>query len=241
MNKGASSISVNLFKFFNPFIPWRPYCPYLPCFPFLAFISLLNTKSFVLFTAYTYIYIYKWRFYHFLCFCWQYPILTKCQYSDNECISEKVHIQVEKSAEKIWRIRKSSYLCNRNEVKTTSATQRDRFWKIFEKSCKKIWRLENLVLPLQPLSPQKRKQGSEKKVWKIFQKDLVVWKKGLTFASLSATKKRSNKTRSSGLTELRIVLIEIYEQRSLKLLSSKVFIHSKEWFQTIPLRLELKI
>ena len=37
------------------------------------------------------------------------------------------------------------------------------------------------------------------------------------------------------------VLIEIYKQRSLKLLSSKVFIHSKEWFQTIPLRLELKI
>ena len=36
--------------------------------------------------------------------------------------------------------------------------------KFLKNSCKKIWRKEKLVLPLQPLSPLKRKQRSEKKV-----------------------------------------------------------------------------
>jgi len=40
-------------------------------------------------------------------------------------------------------------------------TGSEKFLKIL---AKKIWRKEKLVLPLQPLSPQKRKQRSEKKV-----------------------------------------------------------------------------
>ena len=61
------------------------------------------------------------------------------------------------------------------------------FWKSFEKSSQKIWWFEKLVLSLHPLSPKNESRVLKKKVLKKFQKDLVVTKKGFTFAPLSAS------------------------------------------------------
>ena len=81
---------------------------------------------------------------------------------------------------------------------------------------------------------KKKFEKSCKKIWWLRKKVLPLhhfplWKSGQA------------RRLERALRWTRNVLIAIYEQRSLKLLSSKVFIHSKEWFQTIPLRLELKI
>ena len=96
------------------------------------------------------------------------------------------------------------------------------FWKSFEKSFKIFWRFKKLDLSLHPLSPHNESERSKKKVWKIFQKDLVVSKKGFTFAPLSALKKRLKLSRSSdrhrnricSYSDIRTAFFEEFEQQS---------------------------
>ena len=151
---------------------------------------------------------------------------------------------------KIWQKKDGEIFADSEKVTTFAPAMRSkrplkhkqRFWKSFLKNlAKKIWRFEKLALPLHPLSPQKRKQRSEKKFEKSCKKIWWLRKKVLPLHHFPLWKSGQARRLERAFRWTRNVLIAIYEQRSLKLLSSKVFIHSKEWFQTIPLRLELKI
>ena len=84
--------------------------------------------------------------------------------------------------------------------KTTSEAQTKVLKKFFEKSCKKIWKFEKLALPLHPLSPQKRKQRSEKKSLKNLAKRFGGYEKRFylctTFRYEKAVKRGGSKERS---------------------------------------------
>ena len=102
------------------------------------------------------------------------------------------------------------------------------FKKVMKKSSSKIWWFEKFVLPLQPLSPLKRKQRSEKKSLKNLSKRFGGLKKRFYLCTTFRYEKAVKLNEVFGPHRIESVLIEIYERRSLKLLSSKVFIHSKE-------------
>ena len=133
---------------------------------------------------------------------WQgFPKVPNMQIAYNQWDKKKVPFGIEKSARKICRIRKSRYLCNRIWEGNTQSLQNNGFWKSFEKSFQIIWRFEKLDLSLHPLSPQNESSVLKKKVWKILQKDLVVSKKGFTFAPLSAPKMSGQNERPKGRPE----------------------------------------
>ena len=99
--------------------------------------------------------------------------------------------------------------------------------KFLKNSCKKIWRKEKLVLPLQPLSPQ-NESNVLKKSLKNLSKRFGGFKKRFYLCTTFRYEISGQTIEVERPLRIESVLIVIYEQRSLKLLSSKVFIHSKE-------------
>ena len=144
-------------------------------------------------------------------------------------------------AKKIKKSVKKNWKCCVNSLIFAPASREKRLEKLMRKVLKnfekKFWNLLEIpkfALPLHPLMNQTMILGEIKRFWKISEKkvskSLVVTKKGLTFAPLSAKKKRTgSKTRPKGwvwkIKEI-VLYSNIIEQRSLKYLSSKVFIHS---------------
>ena len=122
-----------------------------------------------------------------------------------------------KSSEILWRFRKMTYLCTRFECNTRFEAIRKKvlkkFWKILKNSFKKIWWFENKHLSLHRFPLKNRGQNSG----------------------------RGRKADPGEIKEIVLIVIywtaffEVFEQ--LKVFSTL----AREWFQTIPLRLELKI
>ena len=104
----------------------------------------------------------------------------------------------------------------------------ERSEKVLKKSFKIFWRFEKLDLSLHPLSPHNESERSEKKFEKSFKKIWWFQKKVLPLHHFPLRKSGQSLAGLRTDTETEFVLIAIYEQRSLKNLSSKVFIHSKE-------------
>ena len=113
--------------------------------------------------------------------------------------------------------------------------------KIFEKFLQKDLEKRKTCLTFATAFASKTKAAFWKKSLKNLSKRFGGLKKRSYLCTTFRYEKAVKQNEVFGPHRIESVLIEIYEQRSLKLLSSKVFIHSKEWFQTIPLRLELKI
>ena len=113
--------------------------------------------------------------------------------------------------------------------------------KIFEKFLQKDLEKRKTCLTFATAFASKTKAAFWKKSLKNLSKRFGGLKKRFYLCTTFRYEKAVKLNEVFGPHRIESVLIEIYEQRSLKLLSSKVFIHSKEWFQTIPLRLELKI
>ena len=120
----------------------------------------------------------------------------------------------EKSSEILWRFRKMTYLCTRFECNTRFETIRKKVLKKFWKILsKKIWWFENKHLSLHHFPLKNRGQNSG----------------------------RGRKADPGEIKEIVLIVIywtaffEVFEQ--LKVFSTL----AREWFQTIPLRLELKI
>ena len=151
---------------------------------------------------------------------------------------------------KIWQEKDGEIFADSEKVTTFAPAMRSkrplkhkqRFWKSFLKNlAKRFGGLKNLPYLCIRFRLKNESNVLKKKFEKSCKKIWWLRKKVLPLHHFPLWKSGQARRLERALRWTRNVLIAIYEQRSLKLLSSKVFIHSKEWFQTIPLRLELKI
>ena len=146
---------------------------------------------------------------------------------------------------------KSPYLCTRFEREIPLESDKNRFWKILKKKFRNLLEIQKNDLPLHPLRMQHTvrndtKKGSEKilknsfkKIWWFENKHLSLHR--FPLKNRGQNSGRGRKADPGEIKEIVLIVIywtaffEVFEQ--LKVFSTL----AREWFQTIPLRLELKI
>ena len=136
--------------------------------------------------------------------------------------------------------RKTPYLCTRFDEDNTSRMRkflrRFRWWKKSSKRFGSYQKTSYLCTRFdEDNTSRTRKFLGRFDDEKIFQKDLEIWKTCLTFAPLSHSSERGLWQRWNSEQNWNKVLWRFWAAK--KVLSTL----SREWFQTIPLRLELKI
>ena len=148
----------------------------------------------------------------------------------------RVQIRCQKCSKKVFKIF-GSLLQNtlslhplwESSMRASQSGVLKKFWKKLQN----IWRVEKFALSLHPLSPQKRKHGSEKKKFENFSKK-IWWfgKKVLPLHHFPPLKWRTKLERFWRPRRARKVLTIKIEQRSLKIFEQQSFSTlEKEWFQ----------
>ena len=145
---------------------------------------------------------------------------------------------------------KSPYLCTRFERETPLESDKNRFWKILEKVPKSFGDSEKWLtfapasnathgLKRYEKSSEKILKNSFKKIWWFENKHLSLHR--FPLKNRGQNSGRGRKADPGEIKEIVLIVIywtaffEVFEQ--LKVFSTL----AREWFQTIPLRLELKI